>query len=220
MGEPCFTDCDVRFTLEMQGMPKTPLWCKILCVSVWWPVIQQSESIKLSGEECQIGVWPLANPVTDTHKVEWGKQPAAGSNVRMLQWGNCQSVVQQAGIWLYWSFLQKMLVLMTKSDSSTFSSRLFVSQIVSHNAMINFSLAVGVSRVSRWISLVMIQHCGTTVESWSNAMLADISCTKVPHHTSKDLQKPLASGLFHLCFFQEDGPSNPAWLLDFLRNEQ
>ena len=128
MGEPCFTDCDVRFTLEMQGMPKTPLWCKILCVSVWWPVIQQSESIKLSGEECQIGVWPLANPVTDTHKVEWGKQPAAGSNVRMLQWGNCQSVVQQAGIWLYWSFLQKMLVLMTKSDSSTFSSRLFVSQ--------------------------------------------------------------------------------------------
>ena len=27
-----------------------------------------------------------------------GQAAAAGSNVRMLQWGNCQSVVQQAGM--------------------------------------------------------------------------------------------------------------------------
>ena len=40
----------------------------------------------------------------------------------------CGSTGWNAGIWLYWSFLQKMVVPMTKSDSSTFSSRLFVSQ--------------------------------------------------------------------------------------------
>lgn len=125
----------------------------------------------------------------------------------------CGSTGWNAGIWLYWSFLQKMLVLMTKSDSSTFSSRLFVSQCNDQFQSRSWGQP-GLEMNLTGHDPTLWYHCGVMIQ-----------CNAGWHQLHKStssylLRSSKASGLWSLPFMFLSGGWSITTSLAFLRNEQ